>query len=54
MIVIYVAVMAAVIRGPVQGRVLQGEGATDGEQPLQRRVRLVGLVGPESVIARGD
>ncbi|MNO78529.1 hypothetical protein D3C76_696730 [compost metagenome] len=44
LVVIHVAMVAAVIGRPVQHRVLQGEGAADGEDPLQDRVCLVGLV----------
>ncbi|MNL02334.1 hypothetical protein D3C87_1228360 [compost metagenome] len=54
LVVIHVTVVTAVIGRPVECRVLQGEGAADGEDPLQGWVRLVGLVGPESVITGGD
>ncbi len=53
-VVVHVAMVATVIGRPVQRRVLQGEGPADGEDPLQDRVRLVGLVGPEPVVAGGD
>ena len=53
-VVIHMTMMAAMIRRPVQRRVLQRQRTADGKQPLQRRMSLVSLVRPEAVITRRD
>jgi hypothetical protein len=53
-VVIHVAVVAAVARAPAQNAVLDGGGTEQREEEPQRPVGLVGIVGPETVIAGRD
>src|SRR5690606_20516556 len=53
-VVVHVGVMAAVVGDPVQDIVLQGAGASQGEDEADHRVSLVGLVGPQAVVAGGN
>lgn len=47
-------VVKSVISGPVEDRSLEGHGVTDHQEPLQRVLRLIGLVSPKSVCSSSD
>ncbi len=53
-VVVYVAMVTAMVRGPHQNAVLQSARTPQGEEQAHAPVRLIGLVGPETVVAAGD
>ena len=53
-VAVHVSVMVPVIRGPLQGRVLEGHRAEEEVNRLEQRMGDVALVGEAAVVARRD